>query len=99
MGDETDFAYDLVAKNVGVMLVPVTQRDPRQNRALDLLGHQLRFVPLDGPGCARTIGLCRLKNGYLLPTALAALDAVREYYESLMPIQGFQMLPVRSINK
>ena len=99
MGDETDFAYDLVAKNVGVMLVPVTQRDHRQNHALDLLGHQLRFVPLNGPGCARIIGLCRLKNGYLPPTALAALDAVREYYESLMPIQGFQMLPVRSINK
>jgi DNA-binding transcriptional LysR family regulator len=88
-----------VAKNVGVMLVPVTQQDPRQNHALDLFGHQVRFVSLEGPGCARTIGLCRLKNGYLTPTAVAALDAVREYYESLMPIQGFHMLPVHSINK
>ena len=95
LGDETDFAYDLVAKNVGVMMVPVTQQDPRQNRALDLLRDELKFLELDGPGCARVIGLCRLKAGYLSPTATAALKAVRTYYEDLSPIRGFQVLPVR----
>lgn len=97
MGDETDFAYDLVAKNVGIMMVPVTQQVPIQNHALDLLGEELRFVWLEGPGCARVIGLSRLKNGYLTPTALAALEAVREYYTSLQPIRGFDILPRRSI--
>lgn len=97
LGDETDFAYDLVAKNVGVMLVPVTQQDPRQNHALDLLGQELRFLELDGPGCARVIGLSKLKDGYLTPTAIASLAAVRQYYASLAPLRGFEMLPVRSI--
>ena len=96
MGDETDFAYDLVAKNVGVMMTPVTQQDPRQNRALDLMADEIRFVELDGPGCARVIGLCKLKDGYLSPTAAAALKAVRTYYESLGPIRGFEVLPVRA---
>lgn len=95
LGDETDFAYDLVAKNVGVMMAPVTQQDSRQNRALDLLGNELRFLEVDGPGCARVIGLCKLKDGYLSPTAAAALKAVRAYYESLAPLRGFQVLPIR----
>lgn len=99
MGDETDFAYDLVAKNVGIMMVPATQRDHRQNRALDLLGDELRFLDLDGPGCERVAGLCQLKDGYLTPTARATLKAIRAYYDSLAFVPGFQMLPQRSIRK
>ena len=45
----------------------------------------------------RVIGLSKLKDGYLMPTAIASLAAVRQYYASLAPLRGFEMLPVRSI--
>ena len=88
MGDETDFAYDLVAKNVGIMMVPVTQAGPYSEPCAGIFWERSCGCAVDGPGCARVIGLSRLKNGYLAPTAQAALEAVREYYTSFAANPG-----------
>lgn len=89
MGDETEFALDLVADNLGIMFIPASMMDPRQNRLLECYRDSLQFLNLRDPDCSRTIGVARLKNGYLTRTAAAVLEAVRTYYGTLSDIQGF----------
>lgn len=91
MGDETAFAAELAAKDLGVMLVPASQRDLRQN---PLLPSQpaLRFLPLRDPDCCRTIGLAQLQNGYLTQTAAATRSALIDYYRALSDLPGMHFL-------
>lgn len=88
MGDETAFAPELVAENLGVMLVPVSQQDLRQNPLLRHYQTALRFLSLTDRGCHRLIGLAQLKNGYLTQTAAATMAALAGYYRSLADLPG-----------
>ncbi len=92
MGDETDFALELVAQNLGIMFVPASMTDLRQHRMLRDYRDRLRFLDLSGQDCSRVIGIARLKNGYLSQTALATLQALKDYYLDLGDIHGFTLL-------
>lgn len=92
MGDETAFAPELVAENLGVMLVPVSQQDLRQNSLLRHYQGDLRFLALTDRDCCRVIGLAQLKNGYLTRTAAATLDALTDYYRALSDLPGLELL-------
>lgn len=92
MGDETAFAPELVAENLGIMLMPASQQDTRQNPLLALYGERLRFLPLRDGGCRRVIGIARLKNGYLTPTARATMEALVDYYRALSALPGMTFL-------
>ncbi len=92
MGDETDFALELVAENLGIMFVPASMTDLRQHRLLKDYQGRLHFLDVSGPDCSRVIGIARLKNGYLSQTALATIQAAKDYYGALADIHGFTLL-------
>lgn len=92
MGDETAFAPELVVENLGVMLVPVSHQDLRQNPLLRYYQAGLRFLPLTDRDCSRTIGLAQLKNGYLSRTAAATQSALTDYYRALSDLPGLEFL-------
>lgn len=92
MGDETAFAPELVADGLGVMLVPVSQQDSRQNPLLRLYGDKLRFLRLTNRSCFRVLGIAQLKNGYMTRTAEATMAALVDYYRSLSSLPGLDDL-------
>lgn len=92
MGDETAFAPELVAENLGVMLVPVSQQDFRQNPLLRHYFEELRFLRLENADCCRTIGIAQLQNGYLSQTAAATRQALVDYYRALSDLSGLTFL-------
>lgn len=91
MGDETAFAAQLVAENLGIMLTPASQRDQRQNPSLPEQS-RLRFLSLEDPDCCRTIGIAQLQNGYLTRTAAATRSALIDYYRTLSELPGLRFL-------
>lgn len=92
MGDETAFAPELVVENLGVMLVPVSQQDDRQNPLLRYYRDGLRFLPLAEENCCRVIGIAQLKNGYMTRTATATLNALVDYYRAFSALPGLEFL-------
>jgi DNA-binding transcriptional LysR family regulator len=92
MGDETPFALDLVAEGRGLLFLPASMTDERQNRMLRILSDRIRFLDIQDQDCSRTIGLARLQNGYLSKTAEATLEAVRAYFRSLADVPGMTIL-------
>ncbi len=91
-GVDSDLPWELLRRNQGVMFLPAGALYRRYNSYLQTRMENIKFLKISAPGCYRTIGVARLRGGYMNNASYAAMRGLRDYYKTFEGKPGIELL-------